>query len=154
MTARRQSILLFAGAAILFFWGTWQLPLLGPDEPRYAEVAREMFRSGDWIVPKLEGFPWFEKPILLYWLVSLSYTSFGVNEFAARVPSVLAAIGSIGFLFFTIRRITDHRTALLSVAILATSAFFVTFSHAATFDMLLTFCVTAALCCFLLFENS
>jgi 4-amino-4-deoxy-L-arabinose transferase-like glycosyltransferase len=154
MTAGRQSILLFAGVSVLFLWGSWQLPFLGPDEPRYAQIAREMFDTGDLIVPKLEGFAWFEKPILLYWLIALSYACFGVNEFAARLPSALAAFGSVGFLFFTIRKIANHTTALISSAVLATSAFFVTFSHSATFDMLLTFCVTAALCCFLQFENS
>ena len=150
----RQTYILFAGCLILFLWGTWQLPFLGPDEPRYAQVAREMFETGDYFVPRLGGFAWFEKPILLYWLISLSYALFGVNEFAARLPSVIAAIGSVSFLYFTLRRIASPAMALLASAVLASTAFFAGFSHAATFDMLLAFCVNAALCCYLLYERA
>jgi 4-amino-4-deoxy-L-arabinose transferase-like glycosyltransferase len=149
----RHTILLFAGCLFLFLWGTWQLPFLGPDEPRYAQVAREMFESGDYFVPRLGGFAWFEKPVLLYWLISLSYTLFGVNEFAARLPSVFAAAATVAFLYFTIRRIAGTTKAILASAVLATTAFFVGFSHAATFDMLLAFCVNATLCCYLLHER-
>ena len=149
----RHTILLFAGCLILFLWGTWQLPFLGPDEPRYAQVAREMFETGDYFVPRLGGFAWFEKPVLLYWLMSLSYALFGVNEFAARLPSVFAALGTIAFLYFTIHRLVGSTKAFLVSAVLASTAFFVGFSHAATFDMLLAFCVNAALCCYLLHER-
>src|SRR4051812_18215570 len=65
------------------------IPFVGPDEPRYAEVAREMFQRGDWISPTLGGFNWFEKPALLYWFEIVSYHVFGVNEFAARVGPAL-----------------------------------------------------------------
>ncbi|MCI0605936.1 glycosyltransferase family 39 protein [bacterium] len=149
----RHTILLFAGCLILFLWGTWQLPFLGPDEPRYAQVAREMFETGDYFVPRLGGFAWFEKPVLLYWLISLAYAAFGVNEFAARLPSVLVATGTIAFLHFTIRRIAGKTKALLASAVLASTTFFIGFSHAATFDMLLAFCVNGALCCYLLHEH-
>ena len=138
---------------ILFLWGSWQLPLLGPDEPRYSQVAREMYETGDYITPKLGGYIWFEKPILLYWLIAGSYAIFGVNEFAARLPSALVAAASIWFLYITLRRIAGETSALLASAILASTAFFVGFSHAATFDMLLTFCVTVSLCSYLLHER-
>src|SRR5262245_38953823 len=111
MIPSRQTLLLFAGASILFLFGTWQLPFLGPDEPRYAQIAREMFETGDWIVPKLGGFAWFEKPVLLYWLMALSYAIFGVNEFAARLPSVVTAVGSVAFLYVTLQKVKDQATA-------------------------------------------
>ncbi len=113
-----------------------------------------MFETGDYIVPKLGGNVWFEKPIVLYWLIALCYGLFGVSEFAARLPSVLVATGSVCFLYFTIRKIADPLAALLSSAVLASTAFFIGFSHAATFDMLLTFCVTSAFCSYLLYERN
>jgi 4-amino-4-deoxy-L-arabinose transferase-like glycosyltransferase len=150
----RHAILLFGGCLILYLWGTWQLPFLGPDEPRYAQIAREMFEHGDYIVPKLAGQVWFEKPILLYWLIAFSYSIFGISEFSARLPSVAAAVGTVWFFYFTIRKIAGVTTqALLAAAVLATTAFFTGFSHGATFDMLLTFCVAASLCSYLLYER-
>jgi 4-amino-4-deoxy-L-arabinose transferase-like glycosyltransferase len=149
----RHKILLFAGSLLLFLYGTWQLPLLGPDEPRYAQVAREMLETGDYFVPKLGGNVWFEKPVLLYWLIAFFYSIFGVNEFAARLPSVLAGSASVWFVYFTIGKIAGPTKAVISAAVLATTAYFIGFSHAATFDMLLAFCVTGSLCSFLLHEK-
>ena len=63
-------------------YGLGRLPFIGPDEPRYAEVAREMYVTGDWITPRLGGIKWFEKPALTYWL-GHSYALFGENEFGA-----------------------------------------------------------------------
>ncbi len=149
----RLKYFLFAGSFTLFILWTWQLPFLGPDEPRYAQVAREMLEHKDFFVPRLGGNAWFEKPVLLYWLMALSYASFGVNEFAARLPSVLAAFFSVVILYGTMNTIRGAKEALLSATVLATTSFFASFSHAATFDMLLTFCITSALCCYLLYEH-
>ena len=66
-------------------------PLLLPDEFRYAEVPREMRASGDWVVPRLDGFLYFEKPVLGYWGIAASEAVFGDNRFAVRLPSALAA---------------------------------------------------------------
>ena len=63
--------------------------LVGPDEPRYAWIARDMAESGDWITPRLYGQPWFEKPPLYYWGAAVSFKLFGVTEAAARLPSAL-----------------------------------------------------------------
>src|SRR3979411_528267 len=89
MLAKRGWLLLFFGIAAFYFWGFGLLPLVGPDEPRYAEVAREMFARHDLITPTLGGLPWFEKPPLLYWLMVASYRVIGVTEYAARLgPAV------------------------------------------------------------------
>src|SRR5215813_6570713 len=77
---------LLAVVLVGFFLGLGRVALLGPDEPRYAEIGREMFASGDWISPRLCGCLWFEKPALVYWMSGLGYRLFGVSEFAARLP--------------------------------------------------------------------
>ncbi len=136
---------LFIGLAFLFIYGLSTLPLLGPDEPRYTQVARQMFESGDWITPRLGAHPWFEKPVLLYWLMSVSFAVFGVNEFAARLPSALSAFFCIYIVFRIVKIVIEENRALLCAGILGSCAFFIGFSHAATFDMLLTACVTASL---------
>src|SRR5205085_8457512 len=78
-------------ASFFFFFGAGKIAFLGPDEPRYSEVAREMFVSGDYISTRLCGCLWFEKPVLFYWLAAASYHLFGVSEFAARFASGVAA---------------------------------------------------------------
>jgi 4-amino-4-deoxy-L-arabinose transferase-like glycosyltransferase len=138
-------LLLLLGGLALFSYVASSIPLLGPDEPRYSQVARQMFESGDWITPRLGANPWFEKPVLLYWLISLSFRVFGVNEFAARLPSLLASLISSYFIFQFVRRSANSRSGLVSAFLWMTSLFFVAFAQAATFDMLLTCCITAAL---------
>jgi 4-amino-4-deoxy-L-arabinose transferase-like glycosyltransferase len=142
---RKTKWFLFLGLSFLFLYGSQVLPLLGPDEPRYTQVARQMFESGDWITPRLGEHPWFEKPVLLYWLMSLSFALFGVNEFAARFPSVLAALFCVFLVYRIVKKVTGENRAFLCAMVLGTSAFIVGFAHAATFDMLLTVCVTASL---------
>src|SRR5262249_45484523 len=66
-------------------------PLLEPDEGRYAEIARKMLVSGDWVVPTLNRRPFFDKPPLFYWLVAGSFSLFGTSAWAARLVSALAA---------------------------------------------------------------
>lgn len=154
MTRQTASTLfiLLAASFLLYALGSGQVPLMGPDEPRYSQVGREMFDHGDYITPTLGGSPWFEKPVLLYWMQSAGYALFGVSEWAARLPSILAAIFTIWILTWTVRRFTRDNVAFLSGVVLSTSLFFIAFGHAATFDMLLTACVAASLCCFLMHE--
>lgn len=127
------------GAELLHF------PLLGKDEPRYAEVAREMFVSGDYISPRLCGHLWFEKPALLYWMEAVCYRVFGVNEFAARLPSVLGAVAGVFFLCHIVRSVFSHRASWMCGLVLATSLIWVGYGLAATPDMLLAATVTLAI---------
>ncbi|MEP6945589.1 MAG: phospholipid carrier-dependent glycosyltransferase, partial [Acidobacteriota bacterium] len=85
---------IFALTVLVYFFGL-NIPLLGPDEPRYAQVAREMFDRGDWVSPTLGGFNWFEKPALLYWTEILAYKVFGVSEFAARLGPAVFGLGTV-----------------------------------------------------------
>src|SRR5438046_1596952 len=74
-------------SGISFFFGLGRLSMLGPDEPRFAEVAREMFATHDYVTPRVAGLAAFDKPALLYWAIAGAFHLFGVNDFAARLPS-------------------------------------------------------------------
>ncbi len=91
-------------------------PLVMPDETRYAEMGREMVQSGDWIVPRLNGLRYFEKPPLGHWLNALSIKLLGENAFAVRLPGALSAALSALMLAMLIRRFTGETSAALLAA--------------------------------------
>ena len=91
-------------------------PIMIPDEPRYAEIPREMITTGDWIAPHLNGVRYFEKPVLGYWLHAGSIMLFGENTFAIRIPSALSAGISSLLLFFMVRRFGGGSSAGLITA--------------------------------------
>lgn len=136
---------LVALCAVTFFLGLGRVGLLGPDEPRYAEVAREMFASGDYISPRLCGCLWFEKPALFYWMAAASYHLLGVSEYAARLPSALAGTVTVLALLGVLQRTGLARVGVASSLVLATSAIFIGFARGASPDMILTAAVTVAL---------
>ena len=117
------------------FLGLGGLPLTGPDEPRYSEIGREIWASGDWITPRMNGYLWFEKPIWLYWGQAISYHIFGVNEFAARFPSALSAFVTVLFVAFAVGKLVSRRWGFLAGAVLATSAFWFALARGASTDM-------------------
>jgi len=83
--------ILFFGCVLFHIAGTWNLPLIDRDEPRFAEASREMIQRGDYIVPYFNGNFRFDKPPLTYWAQVISFKIFGENDFAARFPSTIAA---------------------------------------------------------------
>src|SRR5215471_14769063 len=137
-------------SGIVMFYGLGRLPFVGPDEPRYAEVAREMFASGDLISPRLSGCLWFEKPVLLYWMAVASYKALGVNEFAARLPSAICATLTALFLYYAVGRKVNNKAGFLSAVVLLTSPLFIGFGRAAVPDMPLAWAATASLLLLLL----
>src|SRR6185369_8327593 len=104
---------------------------------------------GDLITPTLNHVKYFEKPPLLYWLNAASIKLFGTSEFAARLPSALCGLATVLATYLIARKLYDRRTALISATILGTSAGFVLQSRIILTDMLLTFCLTAALGAFI-----
>src|SRR5258708_21503269 len=100
-----QLALLAAACAFLFFFGLGAIGFVGADEPRYAQVAREMFMRHEWTVPTLNGTPWLEKPALLYWKIISSYSALGVHDWAARIPSAFHATALVVAGFFFMRRL-------------------------------------------------
>jgi 4-amino-4-deoxy-L-arabinose transferase-like glycosyltransferase len=136
MTARtRTDFLLLVGfCAFLFFYGLGSFGLIGADEPRYAQVAREMLARREWITPLLGGRPWLEKPPLYYWQAMLAYSVLGVSDVAARVPSALDAtvLVIIVYLFFRkFRRGVEVDAALIA----ASCAGVIGYARAASMDM-------------------
>ncbi len=138
MTTRtRADILLIAGfCAFLFFYGLAQFGLIGADEPRYAQVAREMLARSDWITPVLNGQPWLEKPPLYYWQAMLAYSLFGVSDWAARLPSAFDATAMVIAIYMFFRR-RYSGTALDAALIAASSAGVIAYARAASMDMAL-----------------
>jgi 4-amino-4-deoxy-L-arabinose transferase-like glycosyltransferase len=147
-------LLLAAVCYAMFFYGISDIGLIGPDEPRYAEVAREMYASGDFVTPRLHGEPWFEKPPLMYWGVAAAYAVFGVGEFAARFPSAFGAALSVFLIYYACRKLWGRPTAIWACLILASSVGYFAFARAASMDMPLTICLTSALLSFLTAYNS
>ncbi len=90
MTNKIPASLLLALFAVLYLIPLQGHPLFIPDETRYAEIPREMVAGGDWVVPRLNGLPYFEKPVLGYWLSAVSLRVFGENNFAVRLPSAVS----------------------------------------------------------------
>jgi len=138
-------IAILGTSAVVFFFGLGRLGFLGPDEPRYAEVAREMFASGDYISTRLCGCLWFEKPALIYWMAAAGYHLFGVNELAARIPTAVAALATVALVYFGLRRLGLTDLGLAASLVLATSGIFIAYARVATPDMALTATTTAAL---------
>ncbi|MGB7070911.1 MAG: glycosyltransferase family 39 protein [Pyrinomonadaceae bacterium] len=152
-TAERVTWLLFAIVILGVYFFALDIPLLGPDEPRYSQVAREMFARGDWVTPTLGGFNWFEKPALLYWLQISSFNVFGVSEFAARFGSAVFGLGTIACLWLLgrfLRPRTDFANWLVLVG--ASTIGIIVFSRGASFDIILTFPLTAAMVSYFIFE--
>ena len=129
---------------ILFFLGLGGLGLVGPDEPRYAQIAREMLVSGDFVTPRYFGEPWLEKPVLYYWLASAAYSIFGVNEFAARLPSALAAVLGVFCVYLVGRQREGSLEGLFSCLVLAASILYFSLARAASTDMVFSAAMAVA----------
>jgi 4-amino-4-deoxy-L-arabinose transferase-like glycosyltransferase len=132
-----QLALVVGVCCFFFFFGLGAFGLTGADEPRYAQIAREMLARHDWIVPTLNGAPWLEKPALLYWKMMNSYSIFGVSDWAARVPAAFYATVLVLGIFFFMRRFR-FASELDAAMIAASSAGMIGFGRGASTDMLVS----------------
>jgi 4-amino-4-deoxy-L-arabinose transferase-like glycosyltransferase len=130
---------------VCLFSGLGAIGLVGPDEPRYAAIARAMAETHDWVTPRLWGTPWFEKPVLYYWAAGMAMRIFGVSEFAARLPSALAGLLAAVAIAWTALRSYGLGAAWYSLLMLPTSVAMIGFSRAAGPDMLFAGMITAAM---------
>jgi len=136
-------------AGLLFFRNIGGYDLWPADEPRFAQVAREMVESGNYLSPHINGQPYKEKPPLLFWAIALASRPFGdVTEFPARMPSALAALGTVLLTYLLASRLYGREMGLWSALILSTSALFWWEARSVRTDMLLTFFMTLALYAF------
>lgn len=131
---RTDWFLLAGFCGFLFFFGLAYFGLLGADEPRYAQVAREMLARHDWITPTLGGKPWLEKPPLYYWQAMFAYAIFGVTDWAARLPSAVDATLLVVAVYWFARKLRPG-SELNGALMTASAAGIIGFARAASTDM-------------------
>ena len=144
-----QGLVLFGFCFVLFFVNLGQWDLWNPDEPRYAQVAKELVTGGDWILMHVNQQLYGDKPPLFFWAVGLSsFLLNGFSSFSVRFPSALFGTLTVLLTFFLGRKLFCSRTGFLSGFILATNVEFHYLATRANIDTTLTFFTTAALICF------
>ena len=136
-------------AVFIMFFQLGSNPLLDPDEPVYAQTAREMLAAGDLLSPRIYGDFWYDKPPMYYWLVAAASQVFGMGEFAARFPSALLAVAGSVYLYLSVARLISVRAGLFSALVLTTSVEYFYLGKAAVTDMTLSFCLMVSLLSFI-----
>jgi len=150
---RRFWLLLTLLMAAVWFGNLEYRKLVRPDEGRYAEIAREMATSGDWVTPRLNGIKYFEKPALQYWVTAGAYRLFGEHHWTARLWSALTGFLGILFTAFAATRLFGREAGLLSAAVLGSSLLYTLIAHMNSLDMGMTFFMGGALMSFLLAQQ-
>ncbi len=146
---------LIALSLLLFALNIGGYDLWPPDEPRFAEVAREMRQSGDYLVPRVNGEPYKEKPPLLFWAMAAASLPFDdVTPIPARLPSVLAGVMTVLITYLLARKLYDDKVAFWAAVIMATSQRFWWQARFGQIDMLLTACLSLALLAFWLWHEN
>ncbi|MBD2533538.1 glycosyltransferase family 39 protein [Nostoc flagelliforme FACHB-838] len=149
---------------IAFGWNLGNIGLIDETEPLFAEASRQMFVTGDWITPFFNGDTRFDKPALIYWCQAIAYAIIGVNEWAVRLPSAIAAFGLVCLAFYTIqwylakedeleqvsRPTRRYLTSFIAAALMALNGETIIWARIGVSDMLLTGCIASALLCFFL----
>ncbi len=147
-------LLLLIIYALLWFGTLNYRHLIPSDEGRYAEMAREMLVTGDWITPRYNGYKYFEKPPLQVWATAAAFHVFGIGDWQARLWTALTGFFTILFIGFTGTRIFNARAGWLAAVVLASSPMWVISGHFNSLDMGLSAFLVAALCSLLLAQTS
>lgn len=148
LRARRSVLLgslLISLAGLVLFYDLGTRGLWEPDEARYAEMAREMMVTGDYLLPHLYFVKHLHKPPFILWWLVLSFKLFGLNEFAVRFPIALFSLSTVMLVWFLGKKLYDAPTGFLAGVVLLLSPLYVMVSRIATIDILLTLLVTAGL---------
>src|SRR6202166_4137891 len=141
------AVLILLTLYVCYFSHLGAFGFIGPDEPRYAWIARDMAESGDWVTPRLYGKPWFEKPVFYYWSAALCFKLFGVNEASARLPSaVCALLATLGLAWLALR-LGGGQMARWVLLLLPSTGGMIGFSHAASTDMPFSAMLSIAMVC-------
>ncbi len=139
-----------ATALVLLLLLLWFLPLgawrlFDPDEGRYAEIPREMVSGGDWVIPRLNGLQYLEKPPLQYWATAVAYRLFGVGEWSARLWTALCGALGVALAAWLGTRLYGRNAGLLAALVLAGSGYYFLLARVLTLDMGLAFALQLAL---------
>jgi 4-amino-4-deoxy-L-arabinose transferase-like glycosyltransferase len=138
----------------LYFFGLTDVGLLGPDEPRYAAVGREMALSGDWVTPRLWGTPWFEKPALLYWMIAAANRAGLGMDLAPRLPVVLLSVVFLCSYYLLLQAEFGRKPALYASIILGASAMWLAFSQLGLTDLPMAAFFSLAMLCGLRWQST
>lgn len=149
---RNAALGLILGFIVLYISTLGTRSLMMPDEPRYAEIAREMVTDNDWVVPHLDGFRYFEKPVMFYWATAGSMKIFGQNAFALRLPSALSVGITALLIFLLLRRLRSGQpaVALLAAGIYLTTIEVFIVGTLGIIDSMFTMFLTGVMVCFIL----
>jgi 4-amino-4-deoxy-L-arabinose transferase-like glycosyltransferase len=131
-------LILAALSSVIFFTRLGGMALTDPDETFYAQTAKEMLDDGNWITPRIFGEAQYEKPVLYYWLIMLSYVAFGVSEFSARFPSAVFSILGVFGVFLLGKLFYSRLAGFLSAVIIATSLEYFVVGRGCVTDTVLT----------------
>lgn len=143
-----ESVIVLLLAALLFLPWIGKSALFDRDETSYAEIVREMRESHDWLLPRLNGKEFFEKPVLPFWFIGAGYASFGVNEVGARIVSALFGIGTALLTASTGRRLFGPAAGMRAGVVVSSSLLFLLVSRSALTDPSFLFFFTAAIAFF------
>lgn len=146
--SRKTSLLILMGFLLVYLLPLGVRPMLTPDEVRYGEISREMIATGDWIVPRLNGLRYFEKPVMGYWLNGLSMLTFGENPFGVRFPSAAAAGLSALMVWLLMRRSKDTAAGIMAPMIFLTCFLVVGTGVFSVLDGMLAMFLTMAMTAF------
>ena len=146
--------LLLAAIAALWFGFLELRGLYFPDEGRYAEIPREMLETGDWVTPRLNGIPYFEKPPLQYWVGAATFKTLGVDEWTARLPPALAGLLAVIAIGFTASRLAGPESGVYAALALVGCVWHIGLSQLLTLDSMLSLWLAVALCAFLLAQRA
>ncbi len=140
-------LLILLLACTLYFPGIGRIPLFDRDEPRFAQAAREMLNSGNFIVPRFDGVLRPDKPPVIYWLMDISYKIFGINTMAARLPSVIFGSMTLILVYWIAGKRFGRLTGLLAALMLSVTALFFAESRLATADSVMICFTTLTMGC-------
>ncbi len=150
---RSSWLVLAALLLVAWFSGIAVRKLQHPDEGRYAEIAREMAVTGNWVTPRLNGLKYFEQPPLQYWATAATFNAFGVHEWTARLVPALAGVFTVVMIGVTMARLDGATSGAYGALAMAGSLWPFAMSQLLTLDSVLCAWLTAMLCAFLLAQR-
>src|SRR5450830_1824338 len=138
---------------LIWFYMLGARTLVPSDEGRYAEMAREMVATHDWLTPRLNGIKYFEKPPLQTWMNAITFELFGLGEWQARLWTGLSALFGIALIGYTGSRVFNKKVGITAAVVLASSFWWAGMGHVNSLDMGLSGMMTLALCGLLLAQR-